>query len=313
MNKSERLTDMILFLSDKNSFNLKDLMNRYKISKSTALRDISSLESIGMPIYAKYGRNGYYGLLNNKLLSPIVFNIDEVFALYFSMCTLNAYETTPFHLSLEKLKLKFESCLSKEKINALKKMEKVFSFASIKQNNPSPFLRDIVNYAINEKVCTILYKKDEIEKEYIVQFFKISSSYGQWYVTGYNYKKRELRVFRCDKILKIKESFDYFPKKLSDFMKSSKSMYKKDDAIDFTIEITKKAVDLYYKEHYPSMRLYSKSKKYFINGFYNLGEEDFISSYFINYGNEILSIEPYCLKNLIIQKLSNLNTYLSSI
>lgn len=109
MNKSERLNDMMLFLNDKNSFNLRDLMDKYSISKSTALRDVESLERIGMPIYSQHGRNGYYGILRNRLLSPIVFNLDEVFALYFSMLTLRAYETTPFHLSVEKLKEKFEN------------------------------------------------------------------------------------------------------------------------------------------------------------------------------------------------------------
>lgn len=93
MNKSERIQDILLFLKDKNSFNLKDLMDKYKISKSTALRDVSSLEKIGMPLYAHHGRRGYYSILPNRLLSPIVFDMDEVFALYFSMLTLRAYET----------------------------------------------------------------------------------------------------------------------------------------------------------------------------------------------------------------------------
>ena len=110
MNKSERINDMMLFLNDNNIFNLKDLMEKYSISKSTALRDVEALERIGMPIYSQSGRNGYYGILRNRLLSPIVFNIDEVYALYFSLLTLRDYESTPFHLCAEKLKKKFELC-----------------------------------------------------------------------------------------------------------------------------------------------------------------------------------------------------------
>ena len=87
VNKSERLHDMMLFLNDKNSFHLADIMRRYCISKSTALRDVASLERIGMPMYTEYGRNGAYRILQNRLLSPILFTLDEVFALYFSMCT----------------------------------------------------------------------------------------------------------------------------------------------------------------------------------------------------------------------------------
>lgn len=63
MNKSERLNDMIRYLNGREFFNLSDLMNQYDISKSTALRDISSLEQLGMPIYSEQGRHGRYGIL----------------------------------------------------------------------------------------------------------------------------------------------------------------------------------------------------------------------------------------------------------
>ncbi len=119
MRKSTRLNDMMIFLSDKSFFNLKDIMQEYGISKSTAIRDIQSLEEIGMPIFSETGRNGRYGILKNRLLSPIIFTVDEMYALYFAMLTLNAYESTPFHLSIEKLKKKFETCLSDELINTM--------------------------------------------------------------------------------------------------------------------------------------------------------------------------------------------------
>ena len=124
MNKSERINDMMLFLNDRSSFNLKDIMKKYNISRSTALRDISSLEEIGMPIYSQTGRNGHYRILPNKLLSPIVFNTDEIFSLYFSMLTLKAYETTPFHLSIEKLKEKLKDVFHQIKSNLFIKQKK---------------------------------------------------------------------------------------------------------------------------------------------------------------------------------------------
>ena len=52
MNKSERLHDMMIYLNNRNYFNLSDLMEKYNISKSTALRDIQSLENIGIPIFS---------------------------------------------------------------------------------------------------------------------------------------------------------------------------------------------------------------------------------------------------------------------
>lgn len=313
MNKSERINNMMLFLNDKSSFNLKDLMKKYNISKSTALRDIETLERIGMPIYSQHGRNGYYGVLRNKLLSPIVFNIDEIFALYFSMLTLRAYESTPFHLSVENLKKKFENCLSTEKINMLRSIERVFRLASIQHNNHCQFLSDILQFAIEEKVCTVVYGKNAIEKKYTIQFFNISSAYGQWYTTGYNFETNSPKVFRCDKILNVEATNECQSKSLDEFIKSADALYKLQDATDFEIEISQKGIDLFNKEHYPSMELYTEQGRYIIRGFYNKGEEKFIANYFISYGENILSMQPTALKSLILERLHSFENYLLNI
>lgn len=304
---------MLLFLNDKNSFNLKDIMQRYAISKSTALRDIQSLEEIGMPIYSQTGRNGYYGILQNRLLSPIVFNIDEVFALYFSMLTLRAYESTPFHLSVEKLKQKFENCLSPDKIELLRKTEKVFRLGSISQKKHCKYLKDILQFAIDEKVCEVKYRKKETEASYIIQFFDISANFGQWYATGYNFQTEKIQVLRCDKVIDLHENSQYSAKGFNEFAEYGDLLFKAADATEFEVSVSNKGVDLFHKEHYPSMRLDSVNGKYFIRGFYNHGEEDFIANYFIGYGKNILSVHPIELSKLIIDKTESLQLHFMSI
>ncbi|EAE6207743.1 YafY family transcriptional regulator [Listeria innocua] len=309
MNKSERLNDMMLFLNDKNTFQLSEIMAKYGVSRSTAIRDIKSLEEIGMPIYSERGRNGHYQVLRNRLLSPIVFNIDEVFALYFSMLTLKAYETTPFHLSVEKLKTKFEHCLSAEKIEMLRKTEEVFSLGYIKHNNQCEFLDVILQFTMEEKVCQINYDKNGTEKTYIVQFYNISSAYGQWYVTSYNFKDKRMQVFRCDRILGLKESDAFEAKKLVDFKRDAENFYKKEDATNFEVEIASNGVDLFFKENYPSMKLRQERGKNFIRGYYNKGEERFIINYLLGYGDKIIAIQPDSLREMLLNELGSLQNY----
>ncbi|EAC5110656.1 YafY family transcriptional regulator [Listeria monocytogenes] len=309
MNKSERLNDMMLFLNDKNTFQLSDIMTKYDISRSTAIRDIKSLEEIGMPIYSERGRNGHYQVLRNRLLSPIVFNIDEVFALYFSMLTLKAYETTPFHLSVEKLKTKFERCLSAEKIEMLRKTEEVFSLGYIKHNNQCEFLDIILQFTMEEKVCQINYDKNGTEKTYIVQFYNISSAYGQWYVTSYNFETKRMQVFRCDRILGLEENDAFEAKKLVDFKRAAENFYKKEDVTNFEMEIASNGVDLFFKENYPSMRLRQEQGKNFIRGYYNKGEERFIINYLLGYGDKIIAIQPDSLREMLLNELGSLQNH----
>ncbi|HAK1317703.1 TPA: YafY family transcriptional regulator, partial [Listeria monocytogenes] len=288
---------------------LSDIMTKYDISRSTAIRDIKSLEEIGMPIYSERGRNGHYQVLRNRLLSPIVFNIDEVFALYFSMLTLKAYETTPFHLSVEKLKTKFERCLSAEKIEMLRKTEEVFSLGYIKHNNQCEFLDIILQFTMEEKVCQINYDKNGTEKTYIVQFYNISSAYGQWYVTSYNFETKRMQVFRCDRILGLEENDAFEAKKLVDFKRAAENFYKKEDVTNFEVEIASNGVDLFFKENYPSMRLRQEQGKNFIRGYYNKGEERFIINYLLGYGDKIIAIQPDSLREMLLNELGSLQNH----
>lgn len=313
MNKSERLNDELLFLNNKSSFNLKDLIDRYFISKRTAIRDIQALESLGMPIYSKNGRNGHYEILKNRLLSPILFTLDEVFAIYFSMLTLKAYETTPFHLDIDKLKQKFGRCLSSDQKFRLDRMGSVFTFGVIQHNNYCNFLKDILQFALEGKVCKILYKKDASTKEYYVQFFKISSFFGQWYTSGYDFKRENIRIFRCDKIQGVKESSEYSSKPIVFIENLVEKVYNTSTSTEFEVEITLKGVDLFYKKNYPSMKIYFENKKYIMRGTYNENEEDFISQYIIGFGNNILSLKPDKLKELVLKKLKDRMVYVQSI
>lgn len=305
MKKSERINDMIRFLNDKQYFNLNDLINKYNISKSTALRDISSLEELGMPIFSESGRYGRYGLLKNKLLSPIIFTMDEVYALYFAMLTLECYQSTPFHLSFTKLNEKFEACLSRDQLNQIARMKKLLQFEVYPHSNVSYFLDKILESILNEQSCNIKYVKNNKEINYHVQFFKISAKFGQWYVTGIEINTNKYKVFRCDKIISLQ--FNDITSELStdELLNKSLELYKSKTSIEFEVEILEKGKDIFYKEPYPSMKL-EDGDKLLIKGFYNLSEEDFIANYFIRYSNYVISVKPESLKNAIKSKINNL-------
>ncbi|RII33668.1 YafY family transcriptional regulator [Clostridium chromiireducens] len=309
MKKSERLNHMMIYLNDFDYFNLSDLMNKYNISKSTALRDISSLEELGMPIYAEQGRYGRYVILKNRLLSPIIFTIDEVYALYFAMLTLKAYESTPFHLSIEKLNEKFESCLSREQIKEINKMKKVLKFEASKHNSVSQFLDKILESVINEVSCKIKYLKNNKTVNYHIQFFEISSKFGQWYASGIELDSNKYKVFRCDKITSLEFSNDKLEFPIEKLINSPLEFYKSDKSIQFEIEILDSAKDIFYKENYPTMKI-ELGTKTIIKGFFNKGEEDFISEYFLRYGTSIKSVKPQSLKSIIHEKIKKiLNHY----
>ncbi|TLS48417.1 YafY family transcriptional regulator [Paenibacillus antri] len=312
MNKSERLNDMIRYLNGKEFFNLHDLMEKYQISKSTALRDVESLEQLGMPIFVEHGRYGRYGILKNRLLSPIMFTMDEVYALYFAMLTLKSYESTPFHLSVNQLNEKFESCLSQKQIEQITVMKKVLQFEMNPHHHESRFLEKILQSILNESNCTIRYSRNNEEKCYHVQFFKISAKFGQWYAAGIDLKTNRYRVFRCDRVTAIVEEDMKSPFSIEELMNRSLELYRSKFSIDFEVEIEEKAKDIFFKEHYPSMKI-DIGNRTVIRGYYNPGEEAFIADFFMKFGNQVISVKPECLCELIKDRIEKLLNHYKSV
>ncbi|WP_145407705.1 helix-turn-helix transcriptional regulator [Paenibacillus xylanexedens] len=305
MKKSERLNDMLRFLNDREFFNLSDLMEKYHISKSTTLRDIDSLEQLGVPIYAEHGRYGRYGILQHQLLAPILFTMDEVYALYFAMLTLDSYQSTPFHLSVKQLNEKFEACLSQKQLQQIHLMKKVLQFEVSQHHHVSHYLDRILKSILHESTCTIQYVKGQQETSYHVQFFKISAKFGQWYASGIDIQSNQTKVFRCDRITSFQEEMCDTRYSIDDLLHRSLDAYKSANSIEYEVEIAEQAIDLFYKENYPSMNI-ERGEKTFIRGYYNPGEESFITNYFMRFGTSIMAVKPDSLKQIMVQHMENL-------
>ncbi|MCR8987417.1 WYL domain-containing protein, partial [Brevibacillus laterosporus] len=185
------------------------------------------------------------------------------------------------------------------------KMKKVLQFEIYQHNNISRFLDKILKSILNESNCKIQYIKSNQKKSYHVQFFKISAKFGQWYATGIEVNTNKYRVFRCDRITFIEEEETKSHFSIDELVSRSLEIYQSEMSIDFEVEIVEQAKDIFYKEHYPSMKI-ENGNKTVIRGFYNPGEEEFIANYFMRYGNAVISVKPESLKQMIQDRIEKL-------
>ncbi|KIV73590.1 Transcriptional repressor of the fructose operon, DeoR family [Bacillus mycoides] len=105
------------------------------------------------------------------------------------------------------------------------------------------------------------------------------------------------------------------PKKLEELLSYLTTFHRKPDAIDFIVIVNQEGKDIFDKENYPSMRIQKEKEKenYIITGYFNKKEIDFISSYFLNFGKTIISIQPVMLKDLIYNKVVSIKHHLTSL
>lgn len=294
MNKSERLNDMLFYLRDKRYFNLSDLMSHYRISKSTALRDISSLELMGLPIYSNLGRYGNYIVDHDHVLTPVIFNNQEIMALYFSMNALQNYESTPFQVEFKHIKTKFKDSIPSSLQTGLSKMEKSLSISNYSQVGANPMLPKLFDLMINQKVVHLKYGNNDESRT--VQFYEISSSLGHWYISAFDINKQAFRVFRCDRIKNVTPSVNMNGEEIEVLISRAGQFHLSERPYFFSVEVQETGHDIFNKEHYPNMNWVSKENKFYIEGIYNPNEIQFLARYFLQYGTLVKSIQPKALE-----------------
>jgi len=250
----------------------------------------------GFPIYSEHGRYGKYGVLT----------------LYFSMISLSSYQTTPFHVQADKLNAKFNKCLSQKQRDKILKLKKVLDFHTYDYQNPCDCLNDILESILEGQALRIIYQGKATQKKYNLQFFRVAARFGQWYANAYDFNDNRLKVFRCDKIKIIEVS------KLA-CIYSIEKLLEKYEAVDesevyrhFSITVDERGKDIFLKENYKNMRM-EINDTITIMGTYKDDEVDFITNYFINFGNSINSIYPKELKVAINNKLTSLIKHISNL
>lgn len=303
MKKSERLNKELIFLKNKNFFNLKDLMEEFNISKSTALRDIESLEEMGLALYSDYGRSGGYQLMDQSLLTPIYFDQNEIFAIFFALKALELLSSTPFDKSYTHIQSKLMVTLTskqQKEIETLLTVVKYYNTAPLKtQTN----LAKILDSILNEKAIKVTYAQFE-EIETILQSNELFYRNGIWFFSAYDFTTHHWGTYRSDCVVasEILEEFDqsFSIEELNQIQKKYEQNF---HDIPFRCRLTAFGKEIFHKHNYPNMSLEIKDGISYIVGGYNQKELPYMTHYLLRFGNSITVEYPEELKDSYLKEL----------
>lgn len=295
MKKAERLNQMLRFINQKQRFTLKDLIDEFHISKRTALRDIASLEEMGAPIYADYGRYGGYQLAKPMSLPPISFTSQEIFALYFAMQALKSLTSSPFQISFQTIHEKFLEAVSPEQREQIGEFQNRMAFYHTAKTHEAAYLEELLLAAIRNQVVVIQYTTPKQSTVRRIQPISIHLMKGYWYCQAYDLDKTAYRVYRCDRIEKF-EAVDQPPvldlKNIH--LETAHGLWEPSrQAVPFKCLITSEGVEVFQQQPFPSMKVVDE--KYLV-GTYEPNEINFIITYLASYGKKLKIIEPVLLK-----------------
>lgn len=303
MNKSERLNQELIFLKDKTSFQLKDFMTEFNISKRTAIRDVQALENLGLAFYVEPGRGGKYQLIQQNLLTPIYFNETEIQAIFFAIKALDLVSSSPFEKSYSQIRSKlFETLPNIQKYN-VKKILDVVSYHHVSPVNKVDNLATLLDAILNNTIIFITYTQYE-PQNMTLQLFDLFYRSGLWFCNAFDMNEKKWGVFRCDYMLDINlANTSYSPyskEKMTEFLSIYETNF---PDIEFKCQLTPYGKELFLKRHYQNMELLVEEDNYYLVGKYNNEHLEYMVQYLISLGKHVKILSPNTLKDAYLNEL----------
>lgn len=306
MKKSERLNQELIYLSDKKIFHLKELEDRFSISERTALRDIVDLEQLGLSFYTQAGRSGGYYLTNNKLLTPIRFNTQEINAIFFALEAIKKIHTTPYSNAYNEIEVKLIKSLPIKLQKQVKLQKKLVHFSSQPSLNQVKCFETLIDACINNRRINVQSLQNS-NKEQNFQLLDLFFQAGNWFCHAYNKKLATWEILRLDKFQKVEvatnqDSLINRKELVASFKQYEKEYYQ----ISYRCILTKEGEQKVQYNSYPIMNIIRDKGKIYLDGKYNRRELHYLVNYLISLGSNVKIIYPDELKERYLTQLKEI-------
>ena len=204
MQVNNRLFEIVYILMQKRKATAKELADRFEVSTRTIYRDIETLSTANIPIYASKGKDGGIGLLDEYVLNKTILSEEEQNQILFALQGMKKVKGQEEKDILEKLSILFN-----KKINDWIKID----FSNWDNIQEERF--DVIKSAILNKqlIQFTYYNSNGEESKRIVEPLQIWFKDKSWYLVSYCKLKEDYRVFKVARIKEIKILEEHFENK----------------------------------------------------------------------------------------------------
>lgn len=254
MKKVERINIIMRYINNRAHFTISEIMQEFNISRSTAIRDIREIESMGMPLVAEVGRDGGYFVMNNSVLPNVRFTDNEVKALFIAfMATRN--KQLPYLKSRQSLAEKLLGLISENQQEDLVLLNQILLFEGTNPHNPDllelsdlphPMLEKLIQMILLDRYLLISVQEKEINNSYSIYLLHLYHEKGLWLIEGFDLKEEMRRIFPVDNLTNVKS---YPTKKRISMKQILEKLRIADESINFVLELGPEAIAQYKKYH----------------------------------------------------------------
>lgn len=304
MTRSERLNQELIFLSYRATFHVNDLMTTFNISKRTALRDIASLEQLGLAFYVEPGRYGGYRLTKRQLWVPVLLNLPEINAIFFALKALSLLSATPFEKSYQTIYQKLMAALPLTEQQKVGRLQEVVNYYTIPNLDGPQFLSQLLTAILNEQVVALTLTDSPHPDQF--QVYDLLYRHGIWFFSGYNLAREQWGIYRCDLITAISVAKQAAPYDHTQLKQLQQAYDAQHHDVPFECSLTPLGRELVQKNNYPNMHLKRRANQDYLYGGYNRDEYDYMIQYLLGLGTNVKILYPKELQTGYLKELQKL-------
>lgn len=296
-----RLFETVYILLDKNIVTAKELAKHFEVSSRTIYRDVDTLSSAGIPIYATKGKNGGISLLDNFVLNKSVLSENEQNEILIALQSLMATGYPSIDITLSKL----SSFFRKENYNWIE-----VDFSNWGSNEHLKEKFDILkNAIINNKIITFEYYSSKGEKtNRRIEPTKLSFKAKSWYLKGFCLTRNEDRTFKITRMFNVKLTEEIYTKKHLDEVLIESEKNGVNSLINLKLRFSSNVAYRIYDEFDKEAIINNKDGTFNVDT--SLPKGVWIYDYILSFGTTIEVLEPIKVREVIKAKLQDmLNKY----
>jgi hypothetical protein len=254
MKKVERINTIMRYINNRANFTISEIMREFNISRSTAIRDIREIESMGMPLVAEVGRDGGYFVMSNSVLPTVRFTDNEIKALFIAfMATRN--QQLPYLKSRQSLAEKLLGLISENQQEDLVHLNQILLFEGTNPNNPDllelsdlphPMLEKLIQILLLDSYLLITVKEETVIKSYPIYLLHLYREKSLWLIEGFNLEAEKKQIISVDNLTNVEP---YPTKKRVSKKRILEKISNKEEGINLVLELGPKAIAQFKKYH----------------------------------------------------------------
>ena len=298
--KADRILEIIVYLINHDNVPASYLAERFHVSVRTIQRDMVSISSIGIPVYAEGGKYGGYSILPTYKIKNSNIKNDEHQMI---IKALESLATSYTNDTLKALIEKYNAIIEKDD------EKKVFwDFGVTRENNHVQNMIHLLEQVIAEKKHIIFNYQNasgKRSKQYI-EPLAIHYKWYAWYLFSYSPEKKQYKTFKIARIqnLYVDDTVSVIEhENIEKLMKDSEQAYY-ENCIHIEVQFDNEHTNLMaeYFPDCPAEKLTETISRIFIDVPAN---ERLWKALLLSFGNKIKVVRPEEYKKELIETAKN--------